>query len=76
MSRRRSGLPGTGGITPVKILIDEDLDVRLRHLFPHYEAYTVEYMGWKGLPNGELLDKADGARFALFRAEDESAVSG
>ena len=33
----------------MKILIDEDLDVRLRHLFPHYDAYTVEYMGWKGL---------------------------
>ena len=46
----------------MKILIDEDMDVRLRrHLFPHYDAYTVEYMGWKSLSNGELLDKADGA---------------
>ena len=51
----------------MKILIDEDLDVRLRHLFPHYEAYTVEYMGWKGLSNGELLDKADGLSTPTLR---------
>ena len=54
----------------MKILIDENLDIRLRHLFPHYEAYTVEYMGWKGLPNGDLLDKADGAGFALLITGD------
>ena len=54
----------------MKILIDEDLDVRLRHLFPHYDAYTVEYMGWKGLSNGEMLDKADGAGFALLVTGD------
>ena len=50
----------------MKILIDENLDVRLRHLFPDYETYTVEYMGWKGLPNGELLSTADSAGFALL----------
>lgn len=54
----------------MKILIDENLDVPLRHLFPHYETYTVGYMGWKGLPNGELLDKADGAGFALLITGD------
>ena len=43
----------------MKILIDENLDIRLRHLFPHYETYTVEYMGWKGLSNGAMLDKPD-----------------
>ncbi|MCY4368038.1 MAG: hypothetical protein OXF41_01175 [bacterium] len=54
----------------MKILIDEDLDVRLRHLFPHHEAYTVEYMGWKSLSNGAMLDKADGAGFALLITGD------
>ena len=54
----------------MKILIDEDLDVRLRHLFPGYETYTVEYMGWKGLPNGELLPTADSAGFALLITGD------
>ena len=56
----------------MKILIDEDLDVRLRHLFPHYDAYTVEYMGWKGLSNGEMLDKADGrVRVVGHRGHDD-----
>ena len=54
----------------MRVLIDEDLDVRLRHLFPDYETYTVEYMGWKGLPNGELLANADAAGFALLITGD------
>ena len=58
----------------MKILIDENLDIRLRHLFPHYETYTVEYMGWKGLSNGAMLDKADGAGFALLITGDGSMV--
>ena len=58
----------------MKILIDEDLDVRLRRLFPDYETYTVEYMGWKGLPNGELLPRADGAGFALLITGDTSML--
>lgn len=58
----------------MKILIDEDLDVRLRHLFPDYETYTVEYMGWKGLPNGELLSTADGAGFTLLITGDGKMV--
>ena len=58
----------------MKILIDEDLDVRLRHLFPDYETYTVEYMGWKGLPNGQLLPTADSAGFALLITGDGKMV--
>ena len=46
----------------MKILIDEDLDIRLRHLFPDYETYTVDYMGWKGLSNGAMLDKPQPVR--------------
>ena len=48
----------------MKILIDENLDIRLRHLFPSpdYETYTVEYMGWKSLSNGAMLDKAEPPR--------------
>ena len=56
----------------MRILIDEDLDIRLRHLFPHDETYTVEYMGWKSVPNGELLAKADAAGFALMITGDKS----
>jgi hypothetical protein len=41
----------------VRVLLDEDLDVRLRlHFGDVAVAETVEYRGWKGLRNGELLD--------------------
>ncbi len=56
----------------MKILIDEDLDIRLRHLFPDNETYTVEYMGWKSLSNGAMLDKAVDAGFALLITGDKS----
>lgn len=41
------------------VLLDEDLNTRLRHAFSdeHY-VETVEYQGWKGLKNGELLTVA------------------
>jgi hypothetical protein len=40
----------------VRVLRDEDLDVRLRVQFGDVAvAETVEYRGWKGLRNGELL---------------------
>ena len=55
----------------MKILIDEDLDIRLRHLFPDYETYTVDYMGWKGLSNGAMLDKAVDDGFALVITGDK-----
>ena len=55
----------------MKILIDEDLDIRLRHLFPDYETYTVDYMGWKGLSNGAMLDKPVDDGFALVITGDK-----
>lgn len=43
----------------MRVLLDEDLDVRLRHhLGEGVEAVTVEHQGWKGLQNGELLRRA------------------
>lgn len=43
----------------VRVLLDEDLDVRLRHHFGDAaEVITVQYRGWKGLKNGELLRAA------------------
>lgn len=40
----------------MRIVLDEDIDVRLRHHFGQGNAVeTVEYRGWKGLRNGDLL---------------------
>jgi len=39
----------------MKVLLDEDVPVRLRLYFRAAEVETVEYRGWKGLKNGALL---------------------
>lgn len=43
----------------MKILLDEDLPVRLRLCFQAAEVETVECRGWKGLKNGSLLHAAE-----------------
>jgi len=41
----------------MKILLDENIDVRFKNLFPSgiYEVYTVRDMQWNGVKNGALL---------------------
>ena len=41
----------------MKVLIDESIDVDFRHELAGHDAYTVTYMGWNGLKNGELLPR-------------------
>ncbi len=44
----------------MRVLLDEDIDVRLRHEFSAaHEVETVQFRGWKGLKNGELLARAE-----------------
>jgi hypothetical protein len=38
----------------VKVLLDENLPHRLRNRLGSHEAFTVSYVGWAGLKNGEL----------------------
>ena len=42
----------------MKILIDESLPRYTLQIVQGYEAYTVQYMGWSGIKNGELLNRA------------------
>jgi predicted nuclease of predicted toxin-antitoxin system len=59
----------------VRVLLDEDLDVRLRHhLGEGVEAVTVEHQGWKGLKNGELLRRA-AEEFDVLLTMDEQLPS-
>lgn len=58
----------------MRILIDENLNVRLRHLFQDDDVSTVEYMGWKGLDNGALLDAAEQNGFDLVITGDTNMV--
>ena len=40
----------------MKILLDENIDIRLKRSFPaDFEIYTVRDMGWNGIKNGELF---------------------
>lgn len=43
----------------MRVLLDEDVDVHLRHHFPEeMTVETVDFRGWKGLKNGDLLRAA------------------
>jgi len=43
----------------VHILLDENLDWRLiRYFHANFQVTTVSRQGWKGMRNGELLQKA------------------
>jgi hypothetical protein len=59
----------------VRVLLDEDLPHQLRHHIPNHEVFTVSYMGWKGLKNGELLGTAEEAGFDVFVTGDKKLVS-
>ncbi|MFP5234528.1 MAG: DUF5615 family PIN-like protein [Acidobacteriota bacterium] len=43
----------------MKVLLDENLDHNLRNLLAPHEIATVAFMGWTGLKNGELLERAE-----------------
>lgn len=50
----------------MRVLLDENLDWRLRRGFDaEHEVVTVQYRGWSGMKNGELL-RAASAEFDVF----------
>jgi len=42
----------------MKFLLDENLPHDLRHFIPGHEVFTVAFMGWAGVKNGDLLQLA------------------
>ncbi len=55
----------------MKILLDERLPVEFRHSFPTHEAHTVEWAGFKGKKNGELLQAAEGDGYQVLLTVDQ-----
>ncbi len=55
----------------LKVLIDECLDKRLAAEIPDALVKTVPQMGWAGLTNGKLLDKAQ-SHFDVFVTSDQN----
>jgi hypothetical protein len=56
----------------VRVLLDENLDHRLRNNLGAHEIFTVAYKGWAGLKNGELLRTAEENGFEVFLTGDQS----
>lgn len=56
----------------MKLLLDEQIPRRLMHrLLPHHDAITVQYMGWGGKKNGELLQLLQEHQFEAFLTADK-----
>jgi predicted nuclease of predicted toxin-antitoxin system len=56
----------------VKILLDHNLDWRLFRSLPDHEVKSTLKMGWAGLENGDLLDAAEKAAFAVMLTADKN----
>lgn len=54
----------------MKVMLDENLPHGLRHELGGHDVYTVHYMGWSGLTNGELLAQAATSEFDVFVTMD------
>jgi predicted nuclease of predicted toxin-antitoxin system len=57
----------------LKILLDENLDWRLERYLPGHEVESVPLIGWAGVGNGELLERAQD-RFEIFITMDSKMV--
>ena len=44
----------------MKILLDENIHHGFRALLVGHDVYTVQWLGWGSIKNGELIKKADG----------------
>ena len=53
------------------ILLDENLPVALRHHLADFDVVTVQFLGWSGKQNGELIGLIDG-RFDVFITGDKN----
>ena len=54
-----------------KVILDENLPRPLRHHFPDFDVVTVQYQGWSGIQNGDLIQLIDG-NFDVFITADKN----
>ena len=56
----------------MRVLLDESVPIQVRGaLYSHRVSSAVE-MGWRGISNGELLDRAEAAGFDLVIVADKN----
>ena len=56
----------------MKVLLDENLDHRMRGSLGAHEVFTASYMGWDGLKNGNLIQTAENDGFEVLLTGDQS----
>ena len=56
----------------MKLLLDEQIDVRLKTALAELEVYTLMDMDWQGLKNGVLSEKINESAFAFFITADKN----
>lgn len=56
----------------MKLLLDEQIDVRLKSALAELDVYTLMDMGWQGLKNGVLSEKINEGAFAFFITADKN----
>ena len=54
----------------MKLLLDENLPHQMRLELPGHEVFTVAYMGWSGIQNGDLLKVAATNEFDALISND------
>lgn len=56
----------------MRILLDESVPVQVRKALARHDVSTVMDMKWRGITNGELLDRGENAGFDLFIVADKN----
>lgn len=59
----------------MKILLDHNLDRRLKSQLPQQETFTTQEMGWANVVNGKLLALAEENGFDIFLTADSNIKS-
>ncbi len=54
----------------MKLLLDENFPVGLRHEIEGHECVTIAYQNWRGIQNGQLLALAADANFDALLTND------
>lgn len=56
----------------MRVLLDENLDRRLRTNLGSHEVFTASYKGWDGFKNGKLLHAAEDDGFDVLVTGDQT----
>jgi hypothetical protein len=57
---------------PIRILLDQNAPIGLRHLLSGYDVATAPGMGWSTIQNGDLIKAAEEAGFTILITCDQN----